>query len=89
MQQNDKAQYQGYCNIQSADICVAMCFFNPLNYKNNLKNIKLLLQEFSKTNIPIYVLELLYPGQSSSIPNANVVVKAETVFLSKKTYGIF
>jgi hypothetical protein len=77
-------QYLGYKNIDSKDICIAMCFFNPLNYINNLNNIKLIIKEYKKINVPFYIIELIYPGQTSVIPEANIIVKADSVFFVKE-----
>jgi len=77
-------KYSGYSNIESKDICVAMCYFNPLNYKNTLANIKIILDEFKKTNIPVFLIELIYPGQKQSLKEANLVLKADTVFFVKE-----
>lgn len=84
IQQKFSTSYVGYNNIEYSDICLAMCFFNPLNYKNNLNNIKTVITELKKTNIPFYIIELIYPGQSSSIPEANCVVKGKSFYFSKE-----
>lgn len=79
-----KTQYFGYSNIDSKDICIAMCFFNPLNYKNIVNNINKVVEEYKKTNIPVYIIELNYPWQNNLLPYSNIVVKAETVFFVKE-----
>jgi hypothetical protein len=83
-EQKNSNGYSGYQNIESKDICIAVCFYNPLGYKNSLSNIKTVLLELEKTNIPVYIIELIYPGQVASLPYSNVVVKAETVFFVKE-----
>lgn len=83
-EQKNSVGYTGYSNIESKDICIAMCFYNPLGYKNNLANIKTVILELKKTNIPVYTIELIYPGQNSSLPNPDVVVEAESVFFVKE-----
>lgn len=76
--------YKGYANTDYNNICVAMCMFNPIGYKNILKNIQTVIGEFKKTNIPFYIIELLYPSQQKSVPEANVVVRGLTAFFSKE-----
>jgi hypothetical protein len=65
------------------DICVAMCFFSPVGYKKPINNITIILEEFKKANIPVFVIELLYPNQTSIIPNS-FVVRGETILFSKE-----
>jgi len=77
-------KYSGYQNIDSKDICIAMCYFNPLGYKNSLQNIRCVLNEFKKTNIPVFLIELIYSNQKPSLPYSNIVVKAETIFFVKE-----
>jgi hypothetical protein len=76
--------YTGYSNIESEDICIVMSFYNALNYKSIVKNIQLIIQELKKTNISFYIIELLYPQQKQSIPQANYVVRADSFFFSKE-----
>lgn len=84
IEQKFNTSYTGYNNVEYNNICLAMCFFNPLNYKTNLKNIKTVIQELKKTNIPFFVIELIYSGQSASIPEANYVVKGQSFYFSKE-----
>lgn len=77
-------RYSEYKNIDSKDICIAMCYYNPLNYKNSLNNIKCVLNEFKKTNIPVFLIELIYSNQKPSLPYSNITVKAKTVFFVKE-----
>lgn len=79
-----ETKYSGYANIDSKDICIAMCYFNPLGYKNSYNNINTVLQELKKTNIPFYLIELIYPNQKQSLSEATVVVTAQTVFFVKE-----
>lgn len=76
--------YKGYNNTNYDNICVAMCFFNPLNYQNSLENIKILINEFKKTNIPYFIIELLYPNQYSSIPEPVHIVRGKSFYFSKE-----
>jgi hypothetical protein len=76
--------YKGYKNTDYNNICIAMCFFNPVNYKSNLENIKTVISELKKTNIPFFIIELVYPGQSSAIPNPTCVVKGKSFYFAKE-----
>lgn len=77
------AKYSYYNEPIHNTICVGMCFFNPVNYKKTLLNIKIVIEELTKYKIPCYVIELLYPGQEQSIPNS-YIVRAESVLFSKE-----
>jgi|688.fasta_scaffold06581_40 hypothetical protein len=81
---NTNKSYTGYTDIESDDICLVMSFYNALNYKSTVKNLQLIIQELNKTNIPFYIIELLYPQQKQSIPQANYIVRADSFFFSKE-----
>lgn len=66
------------------DTCVALCYFNPLNYKNPKENLDIVLQTLKNSNIPYYTIELLYPNQEPSIKDATKIVRANTVNFSKE-----
>ena len=75
--------YTGYNEPSVDDICIGMCYFNPLQYQKPLRNIQIVQQEFDKYKIPYYVVELVYPDQSPSIKDA-IVVKSNSVLFSKE-----
>lgn len=77
-------KYSGYSNIDSKDICVVMSFFNPLNYNSTKNNISTIIKEFSKTNIPYYIIELIYPKQKPFIKNSIKTVKGKSAFFAKE-----
>lgn len=78
-----QAQYKGYNYPKNNDICVGMCFFNPVGYKKPLSNTNTIIQQFKKYHIPFYVIELLYPGQTQSISDA-IVVHANSILFAKE-----
>ncbi len=75
--------YQGYNAPIKKDICVAMCFFSPVGYKKPINNVFTVIDSFNKANIPYYIIELLYPGQTSIIPNS-IVVHGKSILFSKE-----
>lgn len=77
-------KYIGYKNIESKDICIVMCFFNPLGYSNPQKNIITVCKELDKTNIPYYIIELVYQNQKSFLTNSFKTVSGKSAFFSKE-----
>lgn len=78
-----ETSYRGYDELKYDDICIAMCYFNPIGYKKPLRNAHIVIQELSKYKIPFYIIELLYPNQLQSIPNS-FVVRSESILFSKE-----
>ena len=76
-------KYTGYDYPNNNNTCIAMCFFSPVGYKKPIKNIFTILDEFKKSSIPVFVIELLYPNQVSIIPNS-IVVKGQSILFSKE-----
>lgn len=67
------------------DICVAMCFFRPINYyKNIVRNLHIVLEDLKKASIPFYIIELLYKNQESCICNPTKIVRSNSVVFSKE-----
>jgi len=66
------------------DTCVALCYFNPVGYKNLYENLNIVLKSLKDSNIPYFIIELIYPNQTSSVKDAFKVVKANTVVFSKE-----
>lgn len=75
--------YIGYDKPNNNDTCVAMCFFSPVGYQKPIANIQTVINEFKLYNIPFYVIELLYPGQISIIPNS-ITVHSDSIIFSKE-----
>jgi len=83
-----KIKYSGYNKLIKNDICVAMCYFNPLGYNKPLRNIQWVQKEFDKYDIPYYTIELVYPNQSPSIENAKVVHSSSVLFSKENLWNI-
>ena len=75
--------YNGYNKLTNDDICVGMCYFNPMQYKKPLRNIQLVQEQFDRYSIPYYIVELVYPDQSPVIKNA-IVVRSNSILFSKE-----
>lgn len=66
------------------DTCVALCYFNPVGYKNLYENLNIVIKTLKNSKIPYFLIELIYPNQTPTIKNATKVVKAESVIFSKE-----
>jgi hypothetical protein len=75
--------YKKYQTPINNDICVVMCFFNPVGYKRTVENLLTVIKEFKEYNIPFYIIELLYPHQKPLLQNS-IVVKSQSVIFSKE-----
>lgn len=73
-----------YLNCEYEDICVAFCFFKPVDYIKPVQNLKIFLDDLNLSHIPYFSIELLYNNQLSIIPNASLTVKSDTVVFSKE-----
>lgn len=73
-----------YSNVTNSNTCVAACFFRPLEYQKPIENLKIFLQDFSRTNIPLFTIELLYNNQKSIIENPTKIVRSNSVVFSKE-----
>lgn len=78
-----KTSYKGYSSLEHNNICVAMALFNPVGYKNIVKNLHIVCEELAKSKTPFYIIELLYPNQSATIHDS-FIVKAQTHFFVKE-----
>lgn len=81
-------QYNGYNKLLADDICIAMCYFNPLKYHKPLENIQIIQKEFDKYSIPYYTVELIYPNQYPVIKNAHVVRSNSVLFSKENLWNI-
>lgn len=79
-----KVIFKDYSRPSSDDTCLAMCFFRPVEYKNPIRNLGIFLGDMRRAGIPIFSIELLYGGQASTLMDADVVVKSESVLFSKE-----
>jgi hypothetical protein len=80
--------YTYYNSLLCNDICVAICYFNPLGYHKPLQNIQWVQKEFDKYHIPYYIIELVYPNQLPSIPNAKVVHSNSVLFSKENLWNL-
>lgn len=73
-----------YNEPKITDTCVALCYFNPIGYKNPKENLKIVLDIYEQSKIPYFLIELVYPNQQPSINKATKVVHANTITFSKE-----
>lgn len=66
------------------DICVVMCFFNPINYRKKIDHINYVIQLLQSSSIPIFITELLYPNQTSSLIYKTNTVYSESILFCKE-----
>jgi hypothetical protein len=76
--------FEPYSIPLNKDTCVALCFFRPVEYKNPLINLKIVLEDLSLANIPYFTIELLYPNQINTISNPTLTVFSNSVLFSKE-----
>lgn len=70
------------------DICVAMCFFNPVGYSKTTQNVNIITQELKKSNIPYYIIELLYPNQTSNVEAHHTVYSNSVLFAKENLWNL-
>lgn len=75
---------KSYNEPSNTDTCVALCYFNPVGYKNQKENLDIVLDSYKKSNIPYFTIELLYKNEKSYIKDATKTVYAESVIFSKE-----
>lgn len=66
------------------DTCIALCYFNPVGYKNLRINLDIILETLKLSKIPYFLIELIYPDQNPSVKEAFKVVKAHSVLFNKE-----
>lgn len=66
------------------DLAVCLCYFSYCRYQKPLANLLAVLQDLRQAHIPYYAIELLYPNQTSVVPNPHKVVHAQTVMFHKE-----
>lgn len=76
-------RYNGYNKPSNNDLCIGMCYFNPLQYRKPLRNIRLVRDELGRHHIPHVIIELVYPGQSPVI-EGSIIVRSNSVLFSKE-----
>lgn len=75
---------KSYNKPTMSDTCVGLCYFNPIGYKNLTENLNIIIDTYKKSNIPYFIIELVYPHQQPQIPDATKTVYANTVLFSKE-----
>jgi len=73
-----------YTKNNTTDTCVAIAFARPVEFKNPVKNIKLVLQDLKKANIPVFTIELLFDNQTNVIDNPTKTVYSNSRIVSKE-----
>jgi hypothetical protein len=73
-----------YNSPEHNDTCVVLCFFNPANYQSLIDNANTVINKLLLSRIPIFVTELLYANQISSLCYRTQTVYAESVLFSKE-----
>jgi hypothetical protein len=66
------------------DVAVLICFFNPINFKRPLKNLLYVRHILREQGIPCYVIECVFTGRKSQIPEADVIVHSATPMFYKE-----
>lgn len=66
------------------DTCVVMCFFNPANYNSTIYNANIVINKLLNSKIPLFLTELLYENQTSSLDYKTQTVYSESVIFSKE-----
>jgi len=66
-----------YAAPTASDIAVVMAFFRPVEFQKPLENAKRVLADMRAAGIPVFVCELLYPGQESVLPSPSLVLRAK------------
>lgn len=83
-----KISYTGYDRPLDDNICIAMCYFNPLEYAKPLRNVRLIQEQFEKYDIPYYIVELIYPHQVPVIKNATIVRSSSILFSKENLWNV-
>lgn len=79
-----KLFYQKYTTPQIQDMAVCISYFNAGNFKKPLFNLLTVTEDLKLANIPYFVIELLYPGQTSSAPDPHMIVNADSYMFHKE-----
>jgi hypothetical protein len=73
------------------DLAVCMSFFNPSNRKRPLQNILYCINSILNQDVPVYILELLYDGQSPQLihfPNSYHIKSNSIMFHKENLWNI-
>lgn len=73
-----------YNQNNNNDTCVAIAFARPVEFNSPVRNVKLVLEDLKKANIPVFTIELLFDNQTNIIPNPTKTVRANTRIVSKE-----
>ena len=82
--QYTKLIFQEYIPPQIQDMAVCLSYFNAGNFKKPLFNLLTVIEDLKRANIPYFVIELLYPGQTSSVPNPYITVYGDSYMFHKE-----
>jgi hypothetical protein len=66
------------------DICIGLAFFSPVNYEVPKRNLLIVLDQLTRSNIPFFTIELLYANQSNIVPNPTMTVYGKSIIFSKE-----
>lgn len=81
---SDNIVINAYCKPTTDDLAICLCYFSYCRYKKPLNNLLTVLNDLNTANIPYFIIELLYPGQESIVPNPTKIVRANTVMFHKE-----
>jgi hypothetical protein len=73
-----------YNSPTNDDTCVVMCFFNPAGYKQTVKNTNHVVSQIKKSNIPLFLTELVYKDEKPQIKDTNFTVYSNSKIFSKE-----
>lgn len=78
-------KYPGqYNEPKKRDMAVCICYFSYCRYNKPLINLQFVINDLKRVGIPVYVIELLYPGQTSIIDDVYKVVRSNSVLFHKE-----
>jgi hypothetical protein len=66
-----------YAEPTRRDTAVVMAFFRPAEFRRPLENARRVLEDMRAAGIPLFVCELLYPGQEPVLPSPSLVLQAK------------
>jgi len=66
------------------DTAVMLAFYNPVPFKRILRNMLYIIQILKEKNIPYFVIECVFKGAESQIPDATMVVHSDSYMFYKE-----
>jgi hypothetical protein len=58
------------------DLAIVACYFNPCNYRALTRNLSIFLRRMNERNLPVFVAELVFPGQAPVLCESDRAVRA-------------